>query len=887
MRKCPFCSTGLPESAAFCPKCGSGLGESSATPTRVAASPASSSFAPTTPIDGARFAAGAILAGRYRVVGLLGKGGMGEVYRADDLTLGQAVALKFLPTALARDPDRLSRFHGEVRIARQVSHPNVCRMYDIGEADGMKFLSMEFVDGEDLSSLLRRIGRLPGDKAVEIGRQLCAGLAAAHDKGVVHRDLKPANVMIDSRGKVRITDFGLASLAGDLSGAELRAGTPKYMAPEQLAGSEVTARSDLYALGLILYEVSTGKEAFSARTLEEVRSARAATAPTAPSSVIPEMDPALERVIMRCLEKEPRDRPVSALAVAASLPGGDPLAAALAAGETPSPEMVAASGEAVSVRPATGLACIAAIVLCLAVAGLMSRKAMLPLMVPLDKPPSVLVDRAVQVVRKLGYEDPPADDSHGFGTYVSYLRHLAAHDETASRWDRLASERPEAIYFEYRQSPRYLDDEDSAVLSGRIELRLDARGLLREFSAVPLQVEKQGEVVKEMDWSIAFGEAGLDMNAFSATEPAWLPPAFADTRKAWVGTYPGQPQTKLRVEGASYRGRPVSFQVLDEWTRASRISPLPPTPAAELGQGFTVVLLLLGLCAGVLLARYNLKMGRGDQRGALKVALYALVCHLLMWSLNAHHFPSVTREWGVFSKAVAESLFSAAQIWLIYVALEPYVRRRWPETLISWSRMLAGRWADPMVGRDLLAGVTIGVGCALTDLLAINAHTWLGEAPPLPFWRLIDGMLSFRRFTASLLDIQLDAIFISMVLLFFLVGVFILVRRRWLAVGLVFSIPVLVGLSTSEGGVLWINLVASAVTAGLMAFALLRYGLLAMMVVLFVAQWLEAYPLAIDPAAWWAAGTYVTLLLPVLLAVYGFRAGLAGQPLFKAAKFRE
>src|ERR1017187_588499 len=177
---------------------------------------------------------------RRRIVALLGKGGMGEVYRADDLTLGQQVALKFLPPAMARNEDALRRFHNEVRIARKVSHPNVCRVYDLGEVDGHLFLSMEYVDGEDLGSLLRRIGRLPPDKALEIARKLCAGLAAAHDQGVLHRDLKPANVMLDSRGQVLLTDFGLAGLADQISGVDVRSGTPAYMAPEQLAGKEVT-----------------------------------------------------------------------------------------------------------------------------------------------------------------------------------------------------------------------------------------------------------------------------------------------------------------------------------------------------------------------------------------------------------------------------------------------------------------------------------------------------------------------------------------------------------------------------------------------------------------------------------------------------------------------
>src|SRR5204862_5608798 len=152
--------------------------------------------------------------GRYRLVGLLGKGGMGEVYRAEDLTLDQPVALKFLPEGVAAEGPALAQFHNELRIARQVSHKNVCRLYDLGEADGRRFLTMEFVDGEDLASLLRRIGRIPQDKAIELARQLCAGVAAAHERGVLHRDLKPANVMIDGDGNVRITDFGIAASGG-------------------------------------------------------------------------------------------------------------------------------------------------------------------------------------------------------------------------------------------------------------------------------------------------------------------------------------------------------------------------------------------------------------------------------------------------------------------------------------------------------------------------------------------------------------------------------------------------------------------------------------------------------------------------------------------------
>jgi len=255
------------------------------------------------------FAPGQMFAGRYRMITMIGQGGMGVVWRADDLILKTEVALKLITSAGAEARERILN---EVRLARQITHRAVCRVFDVGEADGWIFYSMELVRGEDLASVLRRVGRLPSEKVIDIAIQLCAGMAAAHAQGVLHRDLKPANILIDDDGYVRITDFGIAISRSDGSRHKLT-GTPGYMAPEQHAiGTDLSERTDVYALGLVVYELLVGRHAFN-------RSAEAAQLPPPPSSLVPNVDPQLERIVMQSLAPAPADRPASALEFAAAL----------------------------------------------------------------------------------------------------------------------------------------------------------------------------------------------------------------------------------------------------------------------------------------------------------------------------------------------------------------------------------------------------------------------------------------------------------------------------------------------------------------------------------------------------------------------------------------
>jgi len=481
--------------------------------------PVSDSQTPATPPDvfgatdagdpdvGHGYVPGTVVADRYRIVSQLGAGGMGVVYRADDLKLGLPVALTFLPPAVSGEQLWLDRLRHEVRIAREVTHPNVCRVYDIGEAEGLHFISMEYVDGENLSSLLKRIGRLPHNKAVDVARQICAGVAAAHVRGVLHRDLKPANIMLDARGHVRITDFGLAGLAGTFKKLEIASGTPAYMAPEQLAGRAVTERSDIYALGLVLYEVFCGQPAFRAESIAEYRRVHEQVSPPSPSEVFEHIDPDIERAILRCLEKDPADRPASALAVAASLPGGDTLAAALALGQTPSPQMVAIAASESGISLWHGLAYLGVFLALMCSLLVASRTTEVVPLEHLSKAPEVLADKASAALARLGYAGETADRAYGYvRDSGSLLSKSGALGERASDTDAdLAFHRDTPVFW-YRQSPSRMVPKEAGNLAfgnarvtpgdppltkpGMAVMALDGQGRLLYLEALPEQGQR-------------------------------------------------------------------------------------------------------------------------------------------------------------------------------------------------------------------------------------------------------------------------------------------------------------------------------------------------------------------------------------------------------------
>jgi serine/threonine-protein kinase len=811
-----------------------------------------------------------VLAGRYRVHGHLGKGGMGEVYRAFDLILNQTVALKFL-TKHRVDESTLARFRNEVRLARQVSHPNVCRVYDIGLVEGHHFISMEYLDGEDLASLLRRIGRLPPDKATEFARKICAGLSAAHERGVLHRDLKPANIMIDGRGNVRIADFGLASLADEIAPGDVRSGTPAYMSPEQKAGREVTVRSDIYSLGLVLYEMFTGK-----RRVESQSSA---------SELIKELDPAVDEVIRRCLEEDPKLRPLSALNVAVALPGGDPIAAALAAGETPSPEMVAASGEKEGFSARAAALCFAGVVVAVTAAAFFGRDASVVSRSRLDLPPEALAYRAQEMLKRLGYGESPARTAYGFAAWdPDYLNILGRRGRVAQD-SILQVGRPAVIGFWYRQhrsefwvdsffpAPQIGNDAVTYELppnieTGMIRAFLDTKGRLLQLEVRPGPGETSTAGSAEpraFDERQLFAEAELDAGQFKPVRAIGVPPVAADAQMAWTGAFTEDPGNAVTVEAGWLRGKPVFFDIRGAWKREA-----PPYPASPVLPGtpplypaivaFTFLAVLGG---AALAARHNLLLGRGDRQGAAQMAGLTFFCGMDYWACSASHVASFW-ELHLLVKALSTTVAASVLVWALYLGIEPAVRRNWPDSLISWTRLQRHRMGDPLVASHVLAGTLV-----ISVFIALRFARLHLSPVTMPLGFAFTSLNSSTAFAGNLVGSVSSGLTIGMAFLLIVVIVRLRIRPIWIA-DLVASAILAFG-SMGPGNTRSGLLIAAAGVMGIglnisLLWVLRRFGLLPVLLAWVLWQTCVATPISLS--AWYAGRSLIALAIPAAIAAW-------------------
>ena len=448
---------------------------------------------------------------------------------------------------------------------------------------------------------------------------------------------------------------------------------------------------------------------------------------------------------------------------------------------------------------------------------------------------------------------------------------------------------PAPILFWYRTSPRNLlahhwpndgivtsDDPDLNV-SGMVEVELDPQGRLVSFAAVPPQVDESPPSSKTLDGNALLTAAGLDPARFQPAEPHWTPLAICDQRAAWTGTYPDDPNP-LRVEAAAWRGKLVYFSLISPWTIADRMQ----RAKDPLTQRVLLVVLLTLLCAIVigacLVARHNVRSGRADWRNAFRLAGFLLLLGTGAWALAAHHMPSLGEPF-IIIMGLSTNLLATILIWVLYVALEPFVRRRWPQTIISWTRVLGGRWRDPVVGGHMLVGVLYGSFLVVTiEILAYVNMRGSG----IPSQTVLLSTMRSAAQLASVLVGMLPNSILTTLGIFFLLFVFrVIFRREWLAaVAFVLFFTAMGTLATNAN--IGITVPIRLLEYSMMVFVMLRFGLFPFVVGSCVANILVLFPITSDFSAWYAGGAIFALACILALAAYAFHTALGGRPLFKA-----
>jgi serine/threonine-protein kinase len=563
---------------------------------------------------------------------------------------------------------------------------------------------------------------------------------------------------------------------------------------------------------------------------------------------------------------------------------------ALAAGETPSPEMVAAAGETGGLRPALVGACFAAITVTLLLAGSLGRHLNVTDLARPAKPPEVLHDRAVEILRQIGYPDPPADSHAGFGWHRTYFEDIAARDRSPQRWSVLSRPSPPAIYFFYRQSPFPLtpanmrgqvqEADPAPIRPGMVQVVLTAEGRLWKLDAVPPQNDPEPGPAPAADWAPVFAAAGLTYSEFKPVEPRWVPAEYADTRAAWEGTTPGAPDIPVRVEGASYRGRPVAFNMVWPWTRALRATPLEMGSAEAIAQRIILSFIVLALAGCGVMARRNLLGGRGDRRGAFRLAAFIVLVSVVRGLCAAHHFAVLLDEWNLLVRLVAAGLFNGGQAWLLYIAIEPFVRRHWPDRIVSWTRLLAGRASDPLVGRDVLLGIAFGCLLFLLDRATSALPAWLGRPAAMPEVWEIGSLMGLRDWVPPAAEAIIGGVEQALVVLVVLVMSRFLLGKVWLAGLVIWLVAWAVYALGAWGRIGAIALLPTAVITGILIGVALRHGLLALSACVVANNLLGAFGVSLDWSAWYARPGILALLLVLGLTVVAGRAALAGRSLF-------
>ncbi len=411
------------------------------------------------------------------------------------------------------------------------------------------------------------------------------------------------------------------------------------------------------------------------------------------------------------------------------------------------------------------------------------------------------------------------------------------------------------------------------ILSGMINVELDPQGRLMHFEAIPPQKDGTASTQQTLDWNLLFTAAGLDPAQFQKAQPEWNSLADSDARMAWTGTWPGTARP-LRVEAAAWHSKPVFFSLIGEWTKPERMKAPEDSTANKVRNFIQIGLLLLGLLGSLFLARRNYRQGRCDREGAFRLASVMFVLELLQWLCRSHFTLSLDLI-GSFVIALSTGLFVSGVTWILYLALEPWVQRRWPQAMISWSRLISGQLRDPLVGRDVLFGVMLGVVWILIFMPRNIAEIRMGAAPGLGASEYLAG----GREALGQWLIQIPGSILSTLFFFILLlGLKTLLRKDWLAAIVFVALYALpIGFSSSYVAVELPTQILAYAVALLIVY---RFGLVPLACAIFTINMLGNVPFTADPSALYFTDSVLALLSIVALAGWGFYHSLGGEPVW-------
>jgi serine/threonine-protein kinase len=502
------------------------------------------------------------------------------------------------------------------------------------------------------------------------------------------------------------------------------------------------------------------------------------------------------------------------------------------------------------------------------------------------KSPEIMRERGREILARLGYAQEPADDAWGFTTNGYAVSWVLENDSSPERWDRM----PDDTYlFWYREAPRPMSPEifnvmdDRAIRVGRRDpplqesgmslLHLDRDARLERLEVVPPQKDESAGPHAPPDWPALFREAGIDMSRYRSVEPQWAPPIYADARAAWVGPHPDRPSIEARIEAAAYRGRPVNFLVRGPWNPPTRQAPYQPSTTEKVAIAVTFGVLFVMLAGAVLMARRNLRLGRGDAAGARKLGAAILMASLVSWLLGSSHTATFW-EILVALNGFGSAVFSGFMVAVFYLAVEPYVRRRWPQTLVSWSRAISGRWRDPAVGREILIGAAGAVAITATTAVAMLLPRWLGHPWGAPIDILHNSLAGLPVAVSTVLERLIWGAIVGTATVFLLTAFRAGLKRAW-AAGAVFILFNAVTELGSDFGAGWV--VATALWGAVAFLLMFRFGVLALVTFNWLSFLLMDFPITTDTRAWYFGAGALGLAVLAGVVVWGARTAARGR----------